>query len=316
MRKTSHIFLSILGSGLVLCVAFGFHYYAYDGELPKTTTYVIDMEEIRRLAAAPTSDLPLHVTFAKISDNTFPAVILVAGDGFDDAVISRYSFQIVYPSGHVVLETGMTREQSTYFEGGNFYAAAFERAMTAMETADLIIATHEHLDHIGALTVHPKLREIADKVLITREQLDWAEKLQGATFPDWFVADYEPLEFDDLYRAAPGLVLIKSAGHTPGSLMAFVAFADGTEALFVGDIVHAMANVTREIARPRFMSDFIIGEDRPALLDQIRALVDLQASEPALRFVVSHDGAQIEAYRADGWIRPLVDAGKEAERHE
>jgi glyoxylase-like metal-dependent hydrolase (beta-lactamase superfamily II) len=316
MRKTSHIWFSILGSGLVLCVAFGFHYYAYDGELPKTTTYVIDMQEIRRLAAAPTSELPLHVTFAKISDNTFPAVILVAGDGFDDAVISRYSFQIVYPSGHVVLETGMTREQSTYFEGGNFYAAAFERAMTAMETADLIIATHEHLDHIGALAAHPKLREIADKVLITREQLEWADELQGAAFPDWFVADYEPLELDDLYRAAPGLVLTKSAGHTPGSLMVFVSFADGSEALFVGDVVHAMANITRETARPRFMSDFIIGEDRPALLDQIRALVDLRAREPSLRFVVSHDGAQIDGYIADGWMHPLVDEPGESRRVE
>ena len=308
--------LSILVTGLVLGVGLGCHYYIYDGRLPETTSYVIDIDEVRSLAAAPTSDLPLHVTVAKISDNTFPAVVLVAGDGFGDAVISRYSFQIVYPSGHVVLETGMTAEQSTYFDGGNFYSEEFERVMTAMETADLIIATHEHLDHIGALAVHPQLREIADKVLITQEQLEWAEQLQGAAFPDWFVAGYEPLELDDLYRAAPGLVLIKAAGHTPGSLMAFVSFADGSEALFVGDIVHAMANITRETARPRFMSDFIIGEDRPALLDQIRALVDLQASEPALRFVVSHDGAQIEGYLANGWMKPLLDARDGTQRRE
>jgi glyoxylase-like metal-dependent hydrolase (beta-lactamase superfamily II) len=316
MSKSVHRRISVLISGLVLGAGLGCHYYIYDGRLPETTSYGIDMDEIRSLAAAPTSDLPLHVTVAKISDNTFPAIILVAGDGFGDAVLSRYSFQIVYPSGHVVLETGMTKEQSTYFEGGNFYAGAFGRAMTAMETADLIIATHEHLDHIGALATHPKLRDIAERVLLTREQLEWADKLQGAAFPDWFLASYEPLELDDLYRAAPGLVLIKSAGHTPGSLMAFVAFADGSEALFVGDIVHAMANITRETARPRFMSDFIIGEDRPALLDQIRALVDLQASEPALRFVVSHDGAQIEGHMADGWMKPLIDAREENLRRE
>jgi glyoxylase-like metal-dependent hydrolase (beta-lactamase superfamily II) len=152
--------------------------------------------------------------------------------------------------------------------------------------------------------------------LITRAQLEWAEKLQGVAFPEWFVAEVEPLELDEPYRAAPGLVLIKAAGHTPGSLMAFVSFADGSEALFVGDIVHAMANITRETARPRFMSDFIIGEDRPALLDQIRALVDLQASEPALRFVVSHDGAQIDGYLANGWMKPLLDARDGTQRRE
>jgi glyoxylase-like metal-dependent hydrolase (beta-lactamase superfamily II) len=316
MRKALRFWLSVLVLGILLGVGLGCHYYIFDGKLPEGTSYAIDLDEVRRLAAAPPSELPLYVTVAKISDNTFPAAILVAGDGLGDAVISRYSFQIVYAGGHTVLETGMTQEQSTYFDGGNFYPEAFERAMAAMETADLIVATHEHLDHIGALAVHPKLREIADKVLITREQLEWADRLQGAAFPDWFLADYEPLELADVYRAAPGLVLIKSAGHTPGSLMAFVLFADGSEALFVGDIVHAMANITREIARPRFMSDFIIGEDRPALLDQIRALVDLRAREPSLRFVVSHDGAQIDGYIADGWMHPLVDEREESRRVE
>jgi glyoxylase-like metal-dependent hydrolase (beta-lactamase superfamily II) len=300
MRFILYFFIGLLLSGGLGC-----HYYVYDGKLPESTSYVIDMDRIRSFATAPTSELPQYVTVAKISDSTVPAVALVAGDGWGDAVMSRYSFQIVYPSGHVILETGMTEEQAAYFDDSIFYPEPFERSMAAMETADLIIATHEHLDHIGALAVHPKLREIADKALITREQLEWAEKLQGAAFPDWFVSEYEPLEFHDYFRAAPGLILIKAAGHTPGSLMVFVSFADGSEALFVGDVVHAMANINREIARPRFMSKFIIGEDRPALISQIRALVDLHESEPDLKFVVSHDGAQIDRYLADGWMRPL-----------
>jgi glyoxylase-like metal-dependent hydrolase (beta-lactamase superfamily II) len=289
----------------MISVGLGYHYYVDDGELPETTSYVIDMDEIRSIAAAPASDLPRHVTVAKIAENIVPAGALVAGDGWSDAVMSRYSFQIVYPGGHVVLETGMTQKQSTYFDRGTYYAEAFEPMMKAMETADLIIATHEHLDHIGALAVHPKLREIANKALVTREQLESAEGLHGVVFPAWFTAEYAPLEFDNHYRAAPGLVLLKAAGHTPGSVMAFVSFADGSEAMFVGDVVFAMASITRQTARPRFMSDFIAKEDRLAVLEQVRALVDLHEREPDLNFVVSHDGAQIEGYVLDGWMKPL-----------
>lgn len=297
-------FLYVL-TGLVISAGLGYHYYVDDGELPETTSYVIDMDRIRSLAAAPISDLPHYVRVAKIAENTVPAGALVAGAGWSDAVMSRYSFQIVYPSGHVVLETGMTQEQSRFFDHGIYYAETFEPMMKAIETADLIIATHEHIDHIGALAVHPKLREFAGKALLSREQLEWAERVHGVAFPPWFIADYAPLEFDSYYRAAPGLVLIKAAGHTPGSLMAYVSFADGNEALFVGDIVFAMASITRQTARPRFMSDFIVKEDRAAVLEQVRALVDLHEREPDLKFVVSHDGAQIESYMLEAWMKPL-----------
>ena len=292
-------------TGLVISAGLGYHYYVDDGELPETTSYVIDMDRIRSLAAAPISELPHYVRVAKIAENTVPAGALVAGAGWSDAVMSRYSFQIVYPSGHVVLETGMTQEQSRFFDHGIYYAETFEPMMKAIETADLIIATHEHIDHIGALAVHPKLREFAGKALLSREQLEWAERVHGVAFPQWFIADYAPLEFDTYYRAAPGLVLIKAAGHTPGSLMAFVSFADGSEALFVGDIVFAMASITRQTARPRFMSYFIVKEDRAAVLEQVRALVDLHEREPDLKFVVSHDGAQIESYMLEAWMKPL-----------
>ncbi len=291
--------------GLMACVWLGYQHYFNEGQIPATTSYVIDLQKIRSLANAPVSDLPRHVTVAKIAENIVPAVALVAGDGWSDAVMSRYSFQIVYSGGHVVLESGMTRQQSIFFDRGTYYTEAFVPMMKAIETADLIISTHEHLDHIGALAVHPNLRDFAGKALVTGEQLEWAEAVHGVVFPQWFMAEYAPLEFDDYYRAAPGLVLIKAAGHTPGSLMAFLSFADGSEALFVGDIVFTMANITHQTARPKFMSDFIIEEDRAVVLDQIRALVDLHEREPQLNFVVSHDGAQIEEYILRGWMRRL-----------
>jgi glyoxylase-like metal-dependent hydrolase (beta-lactamase superfamily II) len=44
---------------------------------------------------------------------------------------------------------------------------------------------------------------------------------------------------------APGVVLKKAQGHTPGSQMVFVALASGSELLFVGDVVWNFDAVTQ-----------------------------------------------------------------------
>ena len=63
-------------------------------------------------------------------------------DGWKDSIKPRYPFQILYSNGHIILDTGMTREQSSYFGGGTFYEEPFRHMMAALESADLIIATH------------------------------------------------------------------------------------------------------------------------------------------------------------------------------
>lgn len=106
------------------------------------------------------------------------------------------------------------------------------------------------------------------------------------------------------HAVAPGIVLVPAPGHTPGTQLVYVRLADGAEYLFVGDIAWHMDNLRLGVGRPLLVSRFLLGEDPGAVLDQLGALRELAAREPALRLVVSHDGDQLADRIGRGWIGP------------
>ena len=103
---------------------------------------------------------------------------------------------------------------------------------------------------------------------------------------------------------APGVVLIKSPGHTPGSQMVYVKRADGRELLFLGDVSWRLRNLEQVRERPLFMT-LIIGEDRRQVMGQFQALHALHQAEPGLALVPGHDGPAVQALTAAG----LLEAG-------
>jgi glyoxylase-like metal-dependent hydrolase (beta-lactamase superfamily II) len=138
-----------------------------------------------------------------------------------------------------MIDAGMNRDVDTAFYK-TFWADRFARVQQALRDANLIVVTHEHHDHVAEVvrTATPDL--IAPKTLLNRAQvqtlLDRPQtpliRLTPARALQYLVVDY-----DLLYPVAPGFVLIKAPGHTPGSQMVYVRLASGREALFIGDIV-------------------------------------------------------------------------------
>ena len=88
-----------------------------------------------------------------------------------------------------------------------------------MSTATQIVITHEHMDHIGGLTTHADLARVLPKAKLTREQLSEPERSLPARFPERALDGYQPLVYEQYHAIAPGVVLIKAPGHTPGSQM-------------------------------------------------------------------------------------------------
>ncbi len=103
--------------------------------------------------------------------------------------------------------------------------------------------------------------------------------MKPAVLPLAPLADYTPLHYDALYALAPGVVLIKSPGHSPGSQMVYVRLADGRELLFIGDISTRLRNIELERERPWFMT-VVIGEDRKAVLAELKTLHQLMQTNP------------------------------------
>jgi glyoxylase-like metal-dependent hydrolase (beta-lactamase superfamily II) len=176
-----------------------------------------------------------------------------------------------------------------------FDTAALGRVQAAMSTAAQIVITHEHMDHIGGLTAHGDLSTVLPKAKLTREQLSQPERSEPAKFPDHALDGYQPLVYDHYHALAPGVVLIKAPGHSPGSQMVYVQTASGVELLLIGDVAWHFRNIEVQRERARLMTILFLKEDRTAVFGELAALKRLHETQPAIHIVPGHDGPVIDA---------------------
>ena len=171
-----------------------------------------------------------------------------------------------------------------------------------LASASLIVITHEHMDHIGGLIAQSDLQKILSITQLTKEQVDNPDRMTPAVWPEGALANYKPLEYDRYHAIAPGVVLIKAPGHTPGSQLIYVKRADGTEILFLGDVAWQHRNIDIVRERARLVTQFLIKEDRDAVMLQLAELKRLRDAEPKLEIMPGHDTDALDHFLSAGLL--------------
>lgn len=82
--------------------------------------------------------------------------------------------------------------------------------------------------------------------------------------------------------------------------MIYVKREDGRELLFVGDIAWVMRGIEAGKGRPRYISQFVVREDRDAVFAELMTLKGLREAEPGVLIVPGHDSATVDALIASG----------------
>jgi len=294
-------------AGLLVLAGAGWLWLTAAEAPPGRSEFPLDVAEIRRLAGSLPGPAPLRVNSELVAEATLPRAAVFAGESFEPQRMVHHAFQIVFPDRFLILDAGFDRAMHQEMDGGlPYHPQGWERVQAALGRAAMIFITHEHGDHLQGIARHPPPEALVGRLRLTREQLANTERLDQVAMPA-VLRETEPLVYETYLAVAHGVVLIKAAGHTPGSQIVYVRTQDGRERLFIGDVAWHMDAIRNLHYRPRLVTDFFLGEDRRAVLHQLRALHDLAGSHPEVQIVVSHDPQQREALLESGALGPRFE---------
>ncbi len=290
---------------LLLLAAIAYYPMVLHSPAPDGEPFPLDVGALREEAARLPGARPLAVRVERVATLVFAEAMVMAGEPWRATPMPVYSYLLQFPDYSIVIDTAMSSTEGlpgVVVE--SFDPQALDRVHKAMSGADLIAITHEHFDHIGGLLEHPRLRFLLPRTVLTAEQLAHEDRMRPLSLPAADFEGYLPLDYDSMHALAPGVVLVKAPGHTPGSQMVYVQRDDGEELLLLGDVSWQRRNIERVRERPLFMTA-LIGEDRRQVIQQFQALHELAALEPTLHLVPGHDGEVVAELLQQG----VLDAG-------
>ena len=282
---------------VAIVLAAAVYWLFYDNELPTAGAFVLDVPRLR--AAAPGTG-PTRIEVEEVSHTFVPKIGVVAGTSWRKFDMMRTSYRLVWPDRSIVIDSGNSLALARKFGAATYDVGAWRRIQRALLSASDVVVTHEHADHIGGIMESPHLAAVLPRMRLTPEQADVGNRADPLDWPAGAMRGYRSLRYHDLHALAPGVVLIRSPGHTPGSQMIYVRRADGRELLFMGDVASAADNVRLQSIRPRYTTEFYgtTHDDRRAVMLETIALHRLHESDPEITLVPGHDAIAIRQLEA------------------
>lgn len=263
------------------------------------------LPQIRAAASSIPGPRPRELRYIAVGEAHPRLNVFVAGADTQRITSVFPVFQIRFADRWLMVDAGLDSAAIVQYYGsmaGVAYSKArYDSVQLALKDAAAVVLTHEHFDHANGVQRGPYFREVAARTLLTSAQRQsWLSPPARAFFgmsPD-SMSRFRTLDYDFVYALAPGVVLIKAPGHSPGSQFVYVKLADGREVLLIGDLVWMMPGLIMNRQKPQAASDDM-KEDRTAIqheMDWIRSIM----SAGTIAVTCSHDKRQLDSLVAQG----------------
>jgi len=260
------------------------------------------LEELRRAATFIPGSPPQQLRVAAVGHVPVPVSDVIEGAGPDTVNMTFPVYQLRFEHGWITVDAATP--DSNLGPKVHWPTATWDSMQVALRDARLSVVTHEHWDHVMGIMRSQFFEAIKPHAMFTRAQAAWMSKLvarnNGGTGIDSAeAARVLVVDFDPYMPIAPSVVLIRAAGHTPGSQMVYIRLASGKEIILAGDVAWNMAGIREQ--RPNSVaSKKAIGvvEDDAASARQVRWLK--QVMDAGVEVLVAHD---------DKWLEQLIARG-------
>jgi glyoxylase-like metal-dependent hydrolase (beta-lactamase superfamily II) len=260
----------------------------------QTPAWSADITAVRKTASLIPGARPLRINVLKFAESRRTKNFSIKGAPKIPSIQARTAFQVVYRDGTVMVDSGMDLQVHKFFGRGQeepYFPDAAARVDRALRAAKLIVMTHEHGDHVAGVIRTPLFAELAGKTILTRTQvktlMDDPQMPEIRLSPE-MARKFIVIDYDNYFPLAPGMALINSPGHTPGSQMIYVALDAGNEFILAGDVAWHMDGVRTMTGKDAPW----VKEDEAAIADELKWLNQLTRTEKNLNVVLSHDEEQ------------------------
>jgi pimeloyl-ACP methyl ester carboxylesterase/glyoxylase-like metal-dependent hydrolase (beta-lactamase superfamily II) len=267
------------------------------------------LDEIRRIAADMVGPRPVAVHVLAV--NTFAAGLSGLVEGAETRPVTAMNavFQIRFAHDWIMVDAAA---DSTMLGGPGFSPAAYDSAMQGLSGASAIVLTHEHHDHVGGIFQAADSLAIAAKTLLTAEQrrtLATAPNRPAIRLDSGRAARFQPFAYENALQIAPGVILIKAPGHTPGSQLVYVQLSSGEEVVLAGDVAWMLAGIRDGRQKPPDVSTNVallgVAEDRVQIARQLDWLRSVEAR--GVHVIVAHDRAAVDELVERGVLAAGLD---------
>jgi len=212
---------------------------------------------------------------------------------------------IQHPQGTLLFDTGFGRNVDQHFRTTPWLMQAtstytkevpvVEQLRAAGITLSGIVLTHAHWDHVSGIEDMPGV-----PVWINQPELDFVHSDHHATRLIRSFGDVQYKLYD--FSGGPYLgfeksldvfgdgsvVLVPAPGHSPGSIIAFIATPDGKRYALIGDLVWQKEGIDLPAEKP-WMSRRMVDWDAQRVRGLITRVHLLQRALPELVVVPAHD---------------------------
>jgi glyoxylase-like metal-dependent hydrolase (beta-lactamase superfamily II) len=273
-------------------------------EKRNATDFRPDLAAIRAMSTVLPGALALAVNGVRVAASIRPRKFVIEGGDDTPVTMPRTAFQIVYPDCSVMIDSGLDKATHESFSPDKpepYFAEQFAKLQRALAKARLIVLTHHHADHVAGVLCAPNFSELAGKTIITMDVADCLMntphrphlKLAPQALERFIVLDYP-----QYYPVAPGVVLIRSPGHSPDSQMVFIRLQSGREILHSVDSAWIMDNIIEVKGKAAPW----VKEDVPSVMAQLRWLKAVAETEKNITILVTHDDELFDRQTRNGTI--------------